>query len=125
MHSEIEETYLYELFKELGDIKSCKVVRDIYSNESRRFGFVSFGTREQARNAKKSLNYKKIKDQEIRISFKRNPHDYDSEANIFLKEFPESFSTKDIEGLVCEFGEVLSCVVRTDEAGVSLRYGYV
>lgn len=61
----------------------------------------------------------------MRISFKRNPHDYDSEANIFVKELPLSFSTKDMEELVCEYGEVLSCVVRTDEAGVSLRYGYV
>lgn len=79
----------------------CRVVRDIYSNETRRFGFVTFSTKDEAKAAKKSLNYQKIKDYEVRISFKRNPHDYDTEANIFLKELPEKLSTKQLEELAC------------------------
>lgn len=69
----IEELFLYDLFNPFGEIKSCKVVRDIYSNESRRFAFITYSNKEDALEAKKNMEYKIIRDYEIRISFKRNP----------------------------------------------------
>jgi polyadenylate-binding protein len=53
--AEFKDENLHELFREFGDIKSCRVMTDEKGN-SRGFGFVGFATAEQANNALREMN---------------------------------------------------------------------
>ena len=125
LHPEITDMELFNYFRPYGDILSCRIMKDIYSGESRGFAFISFKTKEDAKNAKETLNYQKIHGWEIRISFKKSPSDFDPKANIFVKNVPREVTTKDLDELCQQFGNVLCCAIRTDENGQSLGYGYV
>lgn len=125
LHPEVSDMELFNYFRPYGDILSCRIMKDIYSSESRGFAFLSFKTKEDAKNAKDALNYHKIHGWEIRISFKKSPSDFDPKANIFVKNLTKEVSTKDLDELCQQFGNVFCCAVRTDENGQSLGYGYV
>lgn len=125
LHPEVTDMELFNYFRPYGDILSCRIMKDIYSGESRGFAFLSFKSKEDAKTAKDALNYHKIHGWEIRISFKKSPSDFDPKANIFVKNIPKEVSTKNLDELCQQFGNVLCCAVRTDENGQSLGYGYV
>lgn len=125
LHPNVNEYQLFEVFSQYGRPQLVRLMRDAYTGESRRFAFVSYTKRDDAENAKKALNYTKIFDREIRICFKRAPGEFKANANIFIKNLDKAVTTKQLEEHTTEFGEILSCVVRTGEDGESLGYGYV
>jgi len=100
-------------------------MRDVYSGESRRFAFVTFKQAEDAEKARQALNYEKIDGYEIRIAPKRNPSDFKTNSNIFVKNLAPETTTKDLDNHCAQFGKVISAIVRTEENGKSLGYGYV
>lgn len=120
-----DETRLHSLFHPYGNILTAKIMRDLYNQESRRFGFVSFATVEEALKAKEALNYQKVDNFEIRICFKKLTSDFKEGANLFIKNIPKTVSTKQLDDLFSECGKIVSCSIRTDNKGVSLGYGYV
>jgi len=121
----LEETRLMNIFQPFGQVVSCRIMRDIYSHESRRFGFVSFSSVQEAQRAKEGLNYQSIDGFEIRICFKKSPSDFKAEANVFIKGFSKDVSSRELDELCNQFGRTVSCSVRTDADGGSLGYGYV
>lgn len=125
LHPEVTDMELFNYFRPYGDILSCRIMKDIYSGESRGFAFLSFKTKDDAKSAKDALNYQKIHGWEIRISFKKSPSDFDPKANIFVKNILRDVTTRQLDELCQQFGNVLCCAVRTDENGQSLGYGYV
>ena len=52
------EDDLRELFSQAGEVKSVKIITDLYSGQSRGFGFVEMGTDEEAQKAVSLLNGK-------------------------------------------------------------------
>ena len=121
----IEESRLSTHFQPFGQVISCKIMRDIYTYESRKFGFVSFATVQEAQRAKDEMNYKVVDGFELRVFFKRLPSEFKPEANIFVRNLPGTVNTQQLEDLCRTFGKVASCSVRTDDNGMSLGYGYV
>ena len=125
LQNHVQDMELYNYFRPYGNIVSCRVMKDIYSGESRGFAFISYQTKEEAQKAKDALNYHKINGWEIRISFKKSPGDFDPKANIFIKNLDKEVSTRQIDELCQQFGSLMCCSVRTDENGQSLGYAYV
>ena len=121
----MEESRLLTFFQPFGQVTSCKIMRDMYTYDSRRFGFVSYATVQEAQRAKADLNYKSVDGFEIRIFFKRLPSEFKPEANIFVKNIPKNITSRQLEELCQEFGKIASCSIRNDENGISLGYGYV
>lgn len=125
LQQHVQDMELYNYFRPYGNIVSCRVMKDIYSGESRGFAFISYQTKEEAQKAKDALNYHKINGWEIRISFKKSPSDFDPKANIFIKNLDKEVSTRQIDELCQQFGTLMCCCVRTDDNGQSLGYAYV
>jgi RNA recognition motif-containing protein len=42
LHPSMDETRLFEIFRSYGAIKNCKLMKDLYTQESRGFAFVTF-----------------------------------------------------------------------------------
>ncbi len=125
LNPQLLETRLYDYFRHYGDIVNCRIMRDIYSGESRRFAFVSFNKKEDAQKALDKLNYFKLDGWELRICFKKSRDDFKPEGNIFVKNISTEVSTKELNEKFQEFGKIVSCTIRNDDQGKSLGYGYV
>ena len=121
----IDESRLIEIFRPYGTLQSTKIMRDAFNSESRRFGFVSFTTNEEAIKAKSELNYKVFDNFEIRICLKKVNSEFKEGANLFVKNLDSSVTTKKLDDLFSEHGKTVSCSIRTNNSGESLGYGYV
>lgn len=62
------EEDLTELFQRAGTVASVKIITDIYSGQSRGFGFVEMSSDEEARNAIGMLNGYRLKGKEIVVN---------------------------------------------------------
>ena len=68
LDKETTEDELSELFSEYGEVKSAKIIRDIYSGDPRGFGFVEFSNKADAINAINEMNGKEYKGQELKVN---------------------------------------------------------
>lgn len=62
---------LKEHFASTGNILDCVVVMDRYTGRSRGFGFVEYGTEDEANAAVEKLNDTDLKGRKIRVSIAR------------------------------------------------------
>lgn len=125
LDSDLDEQRLYEYFSHYGPVNNVRIMRDLYSGESRGFAFVNYAQAVDAKRAKLVLNHTKVQDNEIRISFKRNPADIDQKANLYISNLDTKCGSRELEEMCAEHGLVVSCIVREDARGGSLGYGYV
>ncbi|MCW8850766.1 MAG: RNA-binding protein [Melioribacteraceae bacterium] len=58
--TQVSDQELEDLFKEFGDIKSVKIIRDMFTQASKGFGFVEMKEKSAAEEAIKELNTKEI-----------------------------------------------------------------
>lgn len=123
LNSKTKEDKLYILFQKFGKIDSCQIIKD-EAGISQNHGFITFYNKKSAIEAKKKLYLHKIDNNEIRIDFKKENPIFKKEANIFLKNIGTK-SLKELEGFMKNFGNVLSCEIKKNSKGESLKYGYV
>ncbi len=59
---------LEDLFKGYGNVRSVKIIRDLFSGESKGFGFVEMNDKEEAQKALDELNTKEFKGNKIIVN---------------------------------------------------------
>ncbi|MEX0940635.1 MAG: RNA-binding protein [Candidatus Babeliales bacterium] len=64
----VTEDQLRELFAAYGEVVSAKVVTDKFTGNSKGFGFVEMGSKEQAQEAIAQLDGKEIDGRRLRVS---------------------------------------------------------
>jgi len=65
----VTDMTLYSCFKNFGELKTCKVVTDIKTQQSMGYGFVSYSTFEAADKAKKMMNGQFVGNSCITVSY--------------------------------------------------------
>ena len=66
--SDVTEEDLTALFSEFGQVKEVKVIKDMFSQESRGFGFVEMLATAEAQKAIEELNTKELKGKAITVN---------------------------------------------------------
>ena len=128
LHPEMNEISLYSEFSTFGNILNARLMKNTYTSESRRFGFVTFERKEQAEKAQKAMNNKEVFKREIRVYFKKNMGSLNPKANMVVKNLQKDVTSKQLTEECSSYGEPVSCFVKTDEQNgdvISLGYGYV
>ena len=77
---DVSEQDLEKLFSQFGNVKSTKVIRDLFSGSSKGFGFVEMAVQAEAVTAINELNTKELKGQKITVNEAR-PKKTDSRGN--------------------------------------------
>jgi len=117
----IDNKALYDTFSLFGNILSCKVAADP-TGKSYGYGFVHYETEEAAKQAIERVNGMQIGEKTVQVSqfVKRGDRerpDITNFTNIYVKNFPDSWSeetvTKEFEG----FGTITSMAIRADNRG--------
>ena len=73
--SDVSNEDLLNLFSQYGQVKEAKVIRDMFSQESRGFGFVEMPGQAEAENAIKELNTKELKGKNLVVNEARPRRD--------------------------------------------------
>ena len=72
---EVTEEDLNGLFSEYGQVSSAKIIRDMFSQESRGFGFVEMPGQAEAQKAIESLNTQEVKGKKLVVNEARPRQD--------------------------------------------------
>jgi polyadenylate-binding protein len=122
------EDTLFNLFNKVGMVISIKVCRDVNTQRSLGYAYVNFQAPADAERALEQLNYSEIiPGRQIRIMWSlRDPAARKApQNNIFVKNLDPSVTTRTLRDTFAVFGNILSCKLATNEAGVSRGYGFV
>ena len=68
LSQDVTDDDLKKAFEVYGSVKSAKVIRDRYSNESRGFGFVEMNVKSEGLEALSGLNGQTLKDKNLIVS---------------------------------------------------------
>ena len=115
LHPDIQHNYLFQLFSPYGRITSSRVMRDMYSGESREFGFVSFSRPEEAKRAFEELNGHEVFGRELRVMYKKRIRDLNENANVMVRNVDGKMKTRQLFEECKKVGTVLSLVLFNDK----------
>lgn len=115
----IDNKALYDTFSLFGNILSCKVATDD-QGRSLGFGFVHYETEEAGKHAIEKVNNMQIGAKCVFVGpfLKKNERSSNKEdrfTNVYIKNFPESWTEKTIETMFSAYGKVTSAVVLRDK----------
>ena len=108
---------LFDIFREYGELVSCKIIKDHFTQKSRGFAFVTFQSRENAEKALEEMNFKLIEGRELRIYFKKNSKDFNPDANVFFKNLSKDVLARELSEMCEQYGEILSCIIKENSQG--------
>ncbi|GLT49381.1 hypothetical protein SLA2020_229410 [Shorea laevis] len=123
----VTDSQLYDLFNRVGQVVSVRVCRDLATRRSLGYGYVNYGSEQEAARALDELNFSPINGKPIRIMYShRDPTVRKSGAgNIFIKNLDKAIDNKALHDTFSTFGNILSCKIATDSLGQSKGYGFV
>lgn len=71
----VEDDDLMSLFSEHGQVKSVKIIRDMFTRQSKGFGFVEMPTQGEAQKAMETLNLFELKGKKLTVNEARPKSD--------------------------------------------------
>ncbi|GMH13823.1 hypothetical protein Nepgr_015664 [Nepenthes gracilis] len=123
----VNDSQLYDLFNQIGQVVSVRVCRDLTSRRSLGYGYVNYSSAQDAARAMDVLNFTPLNGKTIRIMYShRDPTIRKSgTGNIFIKNLDKAIDNKALHDAFSAFGNILSCKIATDGNGDSKGYGFV
>ena len=97
---------------------------DQSSRKSRCFGYINFYQAEEAKRCLEEMNNTNIDGRQIVLNHKKSS-DFDSNANVLVKNLPESMTQQDLTELFKQHGEIISCKLELGPDNKSRGFGYV
>ncbi|MEG8988467.1 RNA-binding protein [Ignavibacteria bacterium 4148-Me] len=80
LSSEVTDADLETVFSNYGKVSSVKIIRDMFTQESRGFGFIEMNNRNEAEKAIEQLNAYEIKGKKIVVNEARPRRDRKSKG---------------------------------------------
>lgn len=123
----VDNKGLYDIFSVFGNILSCKVAQD-EKGESKKYGYVHFETAEAAQDAISKLDGMLIDDVKVSVAKFVKRQDRNTAhhwTNLYLKQFPLSWTEANLAELCAPFGKVQSVFLSKSPEGVSKGFGFV
>jgi polyadenylate-binding protein len=127
LHPDVTESFLFDIFKNVGSVASIRVCRDHMNRQSLGYAYVNYHNVSDAERALEIHNFHVMKGKPCRIMWsQRDPALRKSGVgNIFVKNLDPKIDNKSLFDTFSLFGNILSCKVATDAKGLSKGYGYV
>ncbi|KAG2470691.1 ELAV3 protein, partial [Polypterus senegalus] len=114
------------LFGSIGEIESCKLVRDKITGQSLGYGFVNYVDPNDADKAINTLNGLKLQTKTIKVSYARPSSASIRDANLYVSGLPKTMSQKEMEQLFSQYGRIITSRILVDQVtGISRGVGFI
>lgn len=102
------------LFSSIGDVESCKLIRDKVTGQSLGYGFVNYVRPEDADKAINTLNGLRLQNKTIKVSFARPSSEAIKGANLYVSGLPKAMTQQELEALFTPFGRIITSRILCD-----------
>jgi len=117
---------LRSLFSSMGELESCKLIRDKVSGQSLGYGFVNFVNATDAEKAITTLNGLKMQLKTIKVSFARPSTPLIKDANLYVSGLPKNMTHEDLQRVFQPYGRIITSRILQDACtGMSRGVGFV
>lgn len=114
------------LFSSMGEVESCKLIRDKVTGQGLGYGFVNYVRAEDAEKAITTLNGLRLQNKTIKVSYARPGSEAIKGANLYVSGLPKSMTQQDLEGLFSPYGGIITSRILCDNiTGLSKGVGFV
>nr|XP_041567329.1 ELAV-like protein 2 isoform X9 [Taeniopygia guttata] len=117
---------LKSLFGSIGEIESCKLVRDKITGPSLGYGFVNYVDPKDAKKAVNTLNGFRLQTKTIKVSYARPSSASIRDANLYVSGLPKTMTQTELEQLFSQYGHIITSRILVDQVtGVSRGVGFI
>lgn len=102
------------LFSCMGELESCKLIRDKTTAVSLGYAFVKYAREEDAERAKNTFDGLKLNNKIIRVSYARPSSASIKGSNVYVSGLPRSMKQEDFECLFSPYGRIINSVLLTN-----------
>ncbi|XP_066588990.1 ELAV-like protein 3 isoform X3 [Prorops nasuta] len=114
------------LFSSIGDVESCKLIRDKLTGQSLGYGFVNYHRPEDAEKAINTLNGLRLQNKTIKVSYARPSSEAIKGANLYVSGLPKNMTQQDLENLFSPYGRIITSRILCDNiTGLSKGVGFI
>uniref|UniRef100_A0A183C955 ELAV-like protein 2 n=1 Tax=Globodera pallida TaxID=36090 RepID=A0A183C955_GLOPA len=114
------------LFGSMGEVESCKLIRDKTTGQSLGYAFVNYERPEDARKALTSMNGLRLQNKVLKVSLARPSKDDIKGANLYVSGLPKSLTQYELEAVFRPFGTIITSRILSDNVtGLSKGVGFV
>lgn len=121
----VTDNLVYLYFSKFGPINGFKILKNIYTHESRGVAWIEYRNHKDAEAAKNQLNNERLHNRYIQILWKGENLKANNDARIFVSNLPSHITQNGLESYFQRFGPVLSTRLFVDNRCHSLGYGYI
>lgn len=117
---------LRNLFCSIGELESCKLIRDKVTGQSLGYGFVNFTKASDAERAITSLNGLRMQQKTIKVSYARPSTPLIKDANLYVSGLPKNMTQEDLQRIFQPYGRIITSRILVDPCtGMSRGVGFV
>merc|ERR1712226_1193978 len=113
------------LFSSIGEVESCKLIRDKVTGQSLGYGFVNYHRQEDASKAIQTLNGLRLQNKTIKVSFARPSSEAIKGANLYVSGLPKHMTQPDLERLFASCGNIITSRILCDNISGGSKEGSV
>lgn len=114
------------LFSSIGDVESCKLVRDKVTGESLGYAFVKFVNYNDGERAVNTLNGLRLQSKTIKVSFARPSSESIKGANLYICGLPKKMNQRELENLFSQCGKIITARILYDnKTGLSRGVAFI
>lgn len=122
----LTEEGLKTLFSAYGVVQSCKLIKDKTSGVSLGYGFVNYGTAEEAELAIQKLNGANLESKILKVSYARPSSAAIKNANVYVANLPPSLTNSELDALFQPYGTIITSKILSDpDTGLGRGVGFV
>jgi len=121
--TQVEE--IRSLFSSIGEVESCKLIRDKVTGQSLGYGFVNYHRQEDASKAIQTLNGLRLQNKTIKVSFARPSSEAIKGANLYVSGLPKHMTQPDLERLFASCGNIITSRILCDNISGGSKEGSV
>jgi ELAV like protein 2/3/4 len=114
------------LFSSLGEVESCKLVRDKATGESLGYSFVKYVHANDADKAIRTLNGLRLQNKTIKVSLARPSTEAIKGANLYICGLPKKMTQHELEDLFSRCGKIITARILNDnKTGLSRGVAFI
>jgi ELAV/HuD family splicing factor len=114
-----------QMFGTLGNVTSCKLIRNRTTGQSLGYAFVNYEKAEEASKAVSEMNGARLQNKTLKVSFARPSSNEIKNANLYISGLPKDFKEEDVDLLFRPYGKIITSKVLKDVDGEGRGTGFV